>query len=398
MSTLVVMRIAIVLAGLLILTPPGLGDEPQQANSPHQEKAVDDLSAARFHLAQEIDNSALQRFAYDLNVNQLLVSGNGLGIEVAAPDATLRTQLGLDGQVGLVVTVVPEESQGAKAGLKIHDVIVEIGDEKVGQVEKLSALLAASDGKPITLRLRRNGKAVELQATPRKPELARLQWSRLADFHAPHGENIKIEDEYRLGVHLSEADDTLRNQLRLATGEGLVVTEVVADSAAAQAGVEPHDVLTVLDGKRLMTVEAINAQIKEIKERKVELRLLRGGREVVLEVAPRKTQAAQWLNSRIRYWDAKVCQECHTNVHDLAHANLAWKFHANQSAWTDGHNSRLFLHNWIGDRAAAAPAGAQQQIETLKNQLAEVQKTLATLESSLKAAEDQPAKTEEKKD
>ena len=85
---------------------------------------------------------------------------------------------------------------------------------------------------------------------------------------------------------LAQADDALRSQLRLAQGEGLVVTEVVADSPAAKAGLKQHDVLTQLDGKRLTTVEACNAQIQEIKDRKVTATLSAGARNPTVELSP----------------------------------------------------------------------------------------------------------------
>src|SRR5206468_5253308 len=98
------------------------------------------------------------------------------------------------------------------------------------------------------------------------------------------------EESYRIGVTLSGTDEALRAQLRLAEGEGLVVTQLVPDGAAAVSGVQRLDVLIVLDGKRLTTVEAINSQIREIKDKTVELRLLRGGKELALTIAPRKTK------------------------------------------------------------------------------------------------------------
>jgi hypothetical protein len=210
-------------------------------------------------------------------------------------------------------------------------------------------------------------------------------------------ELLVSDERYRIGVTFSEADETLRQQLRLAAGEGLVVTEVVADSAAAQAGVQMHDVLTVLEGKRLTTVEAINAQIQEVKDKSVELRLLRSGKEMTVQIAPRKTQEAAFVERPLVYWDTKGCRNCHG---DAAHNALGWKLGANLSAWTDGHHARLSQYEKAfraqtaaGQQVAAGASAPREQIETLKAQLAEMQKTLATLEQALQ----QPAKDEEKK-
>ena len=87
--------------------------------------------------------------SHTFRVAASLVATNGLGIDVAAPEAVLRAQLGLEENVGLVVTAVPEESLGGKAGLKPHDVIVQLNDQKIGDAAKLAELLDAARGQAI---------------------------------------------------------------------------------------------------------------------------------------------------------------------------------------------------------------------------------------------------------
>src|SRR5262249_46785080 len=53
----------------------------------------------------------------------------------------------------------------------------------------------------------------------------------------------------RLGVRVDPASDELAEQLDLPKGHGLVVREVVPESAAAKAGIKPHDILLELNGK-----------------------------------------------------------------------------------------------------------------------------------------------------
>jgi hypothetical protein len=369
-------------------------DEPDKAETPKQsniEVEQDlELQHSRVLLRDQIDRFAL------LDAHVDLVQANGLGIDVGVPDAALKAQLNLPDGQGLTITQVPEDSIGAKAGLKVHDIIVEVGDQGVNEPAALGKLLEAADGKSVKLRLWRAGKRTEVEATPKKPELAKVRyWDALTGKLDRDGDGLVSAEHYRIGVTLSESDETLRQQLRLAAGEGLVVTEVVADSAAAKAGIQTHDVLTVLDGKRLTTVEAINAQIQEVKDNSVELRLLRGGKEMTIQIAPRKTQEAAFVDRPLVYWDTKSCRSCHA---DAAHNALGWKLGANVSAWTDGHHSKLYQYEdayraqiAAGQQQAAGTAGPQQQIEALKTQLAEMQKTLATLERTIQ----QPAKEEE---
>jgi len=402
MKRSILLRFALVaslwLVGPWLISTPVQADEPAKTEPPTQTQAENErinsdlqLLHSRLNLANQINQLA------DFDVHVGLTHANALGVDVALPDAALKAQLNLAEREGVTVTQVPDESVGAKAGLKVHDVIIQVGDHRVGEIADLAQALEAVDGKSVKLKLWRAGKQTELEATPKKPEYARLKLSKVL-FSDLDRDVLVSAEHFRIGVTLSEADDTLRQQLRLATGEGLVVTEVLDDSSAAKAGIQVHDVLTMLDGKRLTTVEAINAQIQELKDKSVELRLLRSGKEVTLQIAARKSQEAAFTDQTMVVWGSKNCQSCHG---DAAHRALAWKLNANQSAWTDGHTGKLFLREWIGDKAAGSPTAPQQQIEALKNQLAEMQKTLAELEQVLqqpvKDPEKEPAKEEDKK-
>jgi beta-lactamase regulating signal transducer with metallopeptidase domain len=61
------------------------------------------------------------------------------------------------------------------------------------------------------------------------------------------GEHVSREG--RLGVMVDKPSSTLAEQLDLPKGQGLVVTQVNADSAAAKAGIKSHDILLELNGK-----------------------------------------------------------------------------------------------------------------------------------------------------
>jgi predicted metalloprotease with PDZ domain len=378
------------MVALLLWAPCGMarGDEPPGGDAVKQEKPAAVIVTDKGPLDQDYDGWITEligsRYQF-ADFDATLLSANGLGVDVATPDAVLRAQLGLEEGTGLVLTGVPPESAGAKAGLAIHDLIIEIGERKVADAAKLKEQLDAAAGKAVKLRVLRGGKPLVVEVPLPKVQVAQIDWT------PNHWKvTLKSAERYRLGVTLAEADGTLRAQLRLAAGEGLVVTEVVADSAAAAAGIQAHDVLIVLDGKRLTTVEAINAQVQEIKDRQVELRLLRSGKEMSFRLAPRKTQEAAFVDRPVTFWDTKSCQRCHAQPFDdaqAAHLLMGSKLGAHQSAWIDSQG-KAFLFGKVIDTDAAPADAAQpkQQIESLKAQLAQMQQTLAALESSLASA------------
>jgi membrane-associated protease RseP (regulator of RpoE activity) len=67
--------------------------------------------------------------------------------------------------------------------------------------------------------------------------------------------------ESRLGAELRKPSATLEDQLDLPKGQGLVLEEVGANSAAAKAGLKKHDILLELGGKPVSSKEADFAEL-----------------------------------------------------------------------------------------------------------------------------------------
>ncbi len=186
--------------------------------------------------------------------------------------------------------------------------------------------------------------------------------------------------------HAGRGGRTLRSQLNLAAGEGLVVTDTIADGPAAKAGIKRHDVLTKLDNKRLSTVENVNAQIQEIKDRAVSVIFLRGGQEQSCEVAPQLSSEAparsafdevNVLHSWIRAPESRQNLRRYLSGQEFLvtpHEGVRW--HAKEG-----------LNNSEQKRSPRGPAA---EIAELKKQLARMQKTLESLESALPSAQDKP--------
>src|SRR6185436_5353400 len=114
-----------------------------------------------------------------------------------------------------------------------------------------------------------------------------------------------------------------------------------------------------LDGKRLTTVDGINAQIQELKDKTVVLKLLRSGQEVTCQIAAKKSSepSARWVETVL--------------VEDRAH-----------------HRAMV---RWLNANVTAAPApSAAEELAQLKQQLAEITKTVEKLEALIAPAA-QPA-------
>lgn len=85
----------------------------------------------------------------------------------------------------------------------------------------------------------------------------------------------------RLGAIVQTPEPLVANQLRLPENEGLVVTEVMPNSPAAKAGLQKHDILLELDGKKVPSdLTAFQRNLADIKtDTEVNARVLRKGQQ-----------------------------------------------------------------------------------------------------------------------
>ena len=99
-----------------------------------------------------------------------------------------------------------------------------------------------------------------------------------------------------IGVSVGPADGVLRAQLRLPDGTGVVVTQVVPNGPAQQAGVEEHDVLLSVDAKPVASGEDLDKLLQSAKtDAPLTLKVLRRGVTLEKQVTPRKSDAGEWL-------------------------------------------------------------------------------------------------------
>jgi membrane-associated protease RseP (regulator of RpoE activity) len=89
-----------------------------------------------------------------------------------------------------------------------------------------------------------------------------------------------------LGATLQPVGDTLRAQLDLPAGQGLLVAGLRSDGASAQTGLQQNDILVSLAGKPLAAADDLTKQLKSAGEAPVPLKLLRAGKPLVIQVRP----------------------------------------------------------------------------------------------------------------
>lgn len=90
----------------------------------------------------------------------------------------------------------------------------------------------------------------------------------------------------RLGAHIGPVSETMRAQLGLAEGEGVMVERVEAGGSAERAGLREHDVIVAVDGETVGNTWTLRAKIGERLASGFELTVLRKAKRETLKIAP----------------------------------------------------------------------------------------------------------------
>ena len=136
---------------------------------------------------------------------------------------------------GAVITQVEPDSPGAKAGLKVGDVITELDGQKVSDAGQLQMEVGEKrPGTKITLQVMRDGKNVSEPLT-------------LEEMDSDRGEKLNAENtgnKPRWGLGIADITPELRQQLQAPENiHGAVIQRVLPGSPSDDAGLQPGQVI-----------------------------------------------------------------------------------------------------------------------------------------------------------
>ncbi|HYB60179.1 MAG TPA: PDZ domain-containing protein [Methylomirabilota bacterium] len=223
----------------------------------------------------------------------------GVTIEEVSEDKT--KELKLPAVRGVLLTEVQDNSPAAKAGLKPGDVITEYDGERVEGTTAFRRMIRETPpGRTVSVTYWRDAKSqsVSVQLESRQDEMQEaIQKAMPHEFVYRFGVGPNMFPDMpmmmgrtpRLGVEAIDLSGQLGEYFGAPDGEGVLVTDVLADTPAAKAGLKAGDVITKLDGDRVHNVGELRAKLVEKHEVKsVTLTLLRKGAEMSLAVEPQQ--------------------------------------------------------------------------------------------------------------
>ena len=202
----------------------------------------------------------------------------GVGIQEITSD--LSKSLGLREVRGVLVNSVDSGGPAERAGVRAGDVITSVNGNRVDDANALRNRIAASPpGTDVTLTILRDGREEQLHA--RLSELPNDKDST-ASSSGPDGRGGQ------LGITVEPLTPELASQLGVRRGtQGVVVTGVDSGGPAAEAGIQPDDVILEVNRQPVRSATELRTAVRSSGSRPALLLVNRDGRSLFIAVQPR---------------------------------------------------------------------------------------------------------------
>ena len=198
----------------------------------------------------------------------------GSGLSLAPVDDAARAHLKLPKGQGLIATSVTPQGPAAHAGVCQNDILLTLDDAPLGKPEDLEEHLKAAVDKPLGLVLLHHGQMKTLQVQPR--------------VNVTFGPLQPAPPEFWIGVSVSPVEPALRTHLKIPADQGLIATEVIAESPAAKAEFKVNDILLTMAGQPLRDQANLVDLVQKNGEKTVAVDIVREGSRQTLQVAPQR--------------------------------------------------------------------------------------------------------------
>jgi serine protease Do len=215
-------------------------------------------------------------------VEQLKESGKvtrgWLGVTIQDVNKSLAESFGLDRPRGALISQLQLGGPADRGGLQPGDVIVRFDGSEIGTSADL----------PHVVGLIRPGSEVNIDIIrDRQPQQLRVEVGGLGADEEPSVADTAdpVQVGGRIGVVVEDISDQL--QSRWGISGGVLVAEVAPESPAAEAGVRTGDVITLINGAPITSLETYERALEQLESgRSVPVRLVRRGAPLFIGLKP----------------------------------------------------------------------------------------------------------------
>jgi serine protease Do len=192
------------------------------------------------------------------------ISRGVIGVSISRDPITkqIADEFGLPNTNGALVSAVTPGTPAAKAGIQAGDVIVEYNGRPVTDSDSLvSMVVATKPGTTVPVTIYRQNKRQTLNITPDELDLeAEANGGRSPRPDSPDGGAPTATD---FGMQLEAITPEAARQIELPRGRGgAIVADVERGSAAANAGVQPNDVILEVNREQVSNLSQVTRALQ----------------------------------------------------------------------------------------------------------------------------------------
>lgn len=232
-----------------------------------------------------------------------------LGVDLKNVDADRANALKLKDGHGVEIIAVDHDAPAAKAGLRVHDVIVEMNGREIDNCDQMRRLLRKqSPGRTVAFVVNRDGATLNVSVqladravlqqeawsqhyTVQEPSAASAPPSGTNSFvAAPVGGGSRflgtlIPNSLYVGAEVNPLRAQLAEYFGVTSGTGLLVESVDGQSPAARAGLRAGDVILKVNDRPMVTRNDWLKAIRNSRGRLVQVTIMRNKQQQTLTMA-----------------------------------------------------------------------------------------------------------------
>ena len=257
--------------------------------------------------------------------------GSYLGVDTRDVTPDRLGELHLKEESGVEVTMVDQDAPAGKAGVKEHDVIMTLNDQKIEGVEQLRRMVhEIPAGRTVTIGISRDGQPMTLKA-----QLAERNTDQSFNFkmppvnvpaiHIPPINMPEIDVPTVVVIHSPRSSgmmvENLTRQLGdffgVKSGNGVLIRSIEKGSRAEQAGFRAGDVIVKVNGSAVNDCSDFSRLLREHKGSKASVTVMRDRKEQNLSLPlpePRRSGSLQSCD----YVEAATCAQVVNEGSELA--------------------------------------------------------------------------------
>jgi serine protease Do len=176
-----------------------------------------------------------------------------LGVGIQDVSKELAAKLGYRGEGGAVVGDVSVDGPADKAGVKSGDIVVRYDARPVENVNQLRFMVASTaPGTKVEVELEREGQAKSVTI-------------KIGELKGEAEQGVRGEEEEggaALGLSVEPLTADLARRFNAKTSEGVVVAEVSPFGLAANAGIQPNDIIVSVEGRKVSSAAEFQKEVK----------------------------------------------------------------------------------------------------------------------------------------